>query len=113
MKMVFTENLLIFCSELHDLLGQDTKPLFRVGLPEGRFWFAVEDEDNVTINDDIVFDEEGLIIVCDSDEHEILKGTTVDFELYGLDRRIVYKDKRFKHTHISGDLHPAFEEHHV
>ena len=110
MELTFTEELVKFLASFKKETEENVLH-YRVGLLDGAFWLALEDECDITKADEIVHhhkdDNVDLYIYCDCEDLELLRGTTVDYENQGLTKMICFKDPRFGSDCFAGDIHPA------
>jgi len=103
-----------FRAEVDDALeeGVDNEEIdqlvFRVGILEGIFWIGFEDESEVSDLDEVLFEDKDLKVICQDAAFEILRGTTVDYELHGLSMSLVFKDENGM-TYCSGEPHPRLQ----
>jgi Fe-S cluster assembly iron-binding protein IscA len=112
-ELKFTDSLMAFLRELNEIAPQkESRPTFRVSLEDSCFFLGFEDEEGITPDDKVVHEEESrfklnsIRIVCNEVDFDVLRGTTVDYELYGLSKQVVFKDERFKRPYCCGELHP-------
>lgn len=111
MELTFTKRARDFLASFETVDGDKTL-YYRIGLVEGKIWLAMEQKGLITQFDTFVagaVTDQGtkLSIYCNEEDLDILRGTTVDFELHGLSKRICFKDPRFGRVLFAGDIHPA------
>jgi len=97
----FTDAAIKFLKDLGKNLPEIAdRPVFRVGVPEGKFWIGYKDEDK---DSDIeVWESSDLVIIIEEEDYELIKGCTIDFQLMGLSSRLVLKHKLLKEPILSG-----------
>jgi len=107
MKLIFSTEVLEFLASFKKEMN--TKDIcYRIGLVNSVLWLACEDKDNITSSDVLVACYKDEVKVwCDTGDLDVLRGTTVDYELHGLSKRICFKDPRFGRVLFAGDPHPA------
>lgn len=110
----FTDEAIEFLVELGNARPEpEGRPVFKMGVPEGRFWIALAEEDDDLVEYDgddllvasghLLYDTDNLLVVISAEDYDLLKGCTVDYELMGLSKRLVLKHKNLERPLLAGD----------
>jgi Fe-S cluster assembly iron-binding protein IscA len=108
-----TKFLKSFRTEVDDALevGEDDVEMeqlvFRIGLINMMFWIGFEDEHAITDLDVTLHEDKELKVIAQDSVFEFLRGCVIDYELHGLSKSLVFKDKAFDRPYCIGETHPA------